>query len=615
MSILNNRANGMQRHQRVNKRAEHIFQKVITLKKALKISLMLKSKLSLFICVLGFAFAFLPALISIILEKFSNTILSLSQSRHMLYEAMGLLMVLILLYLLQLSYEFMNAYILAKDKLATTGYIKEQIIKCICRVKYSDIENNKDFKERMAFAESYAGGRVAESIQSVVQVIQWCITFGSLLVILMRVNVWIVVILSITCIPAVILSAFQKDEEYRMNVKWMKEGVWVIHEFFMCCGPESMNEVRHLGIFEFLKGKWKEYSEDYKKKKKELTRKHVMYNSLADILRNIVYIGILLVTAKKIYVNPAIGIGVFLLVLNSAAQFQNAVTKILVLAIQIYNDIFFMEDFFSLENLYQNTDENDEKEEVEKYNISFRNVSFRYPGESCDMIKNLSVEIKDGEKVAIVGENGSGKTTFINLLCGLYSPQKGDILIGKARVNGEINRIRKVVSVVFQNFGKYEESIRKNITVSQQREKTEDGYLYYLLKEVGLLNVVNAFEKKLDEPIGVLSKNGKNLSGGQWQKLALARALNKNNAHIMILDEPTAAMDPIAETELYRKFSAITNNKTTILISHRLGITQLVDKILVFKDGVIVENGTHKELMEKGGIYCKMYTEQSKYYA
>ncbi len=603
----------MQKHRKAKKNI--FFDKVSTLKKALKISLMLKGKFSICICVLGFAFAFLPALISIILEKFSNKVFLLSSNETVIRQVIGLLVTLILLYLLQLGYEFVNAYTLAKDKLATTRYIKEEIIKCICKVEYSDIENNKDFKERVAFAESYAGGRVAESIQSLVQVIQWFVTFVSLFIVLMNIDIWIILILGITCIPAVILSALQKDEEYRMNVKWMKEGVWVIHEFFMCCGPDSLNEVRHLGIFDFLKKKWKTYSEDYKRKKKDLTSKHVIYNSVADILRNIVYIGILLVTARKIYANPPIGIGVFLLVLNSAAQFQNAVTKILIFVIQIYNDIFFMEDFFSLQKLYQSEDIQVKTKSIEEYNITFKNVSFRYPGENYDVIKNLSVEIKEGEKVAIVGENGSGKTTFINLLCGLYLPQKGNIFIGKTPVKGNnINRIREIISVVFQNFGKYEESIRKNITVSQSRKKTEDDFLYSLLKEVGLYELVNGFENKLDEPIGVFSKTGKNLSGGQWQKLALARALNKNNAHIMILDEPTAAMDPIAETELYRKFSTITQNKTTILISHRLGITQLVDRILVFKDGMIVENGSHEKLMSIKGIYYNMYNEQSKYY-
>lgn len=584
------------------------------LERALKVSFHTKSRLSRAICVLGFGMAFFPALISLELEQFSNSVQELAEGSGTVKSSLALLGLLIGLYILQLGYEFLRAYALAKDKLATTRYIKEKIIQCTCRVPYSYVENDSRFREQIAFAESYAGGRVAESMQAVVSVLQYAITFASTVWILCRVHVLIVVILLITCIPAVILAAVQKDETYRASTKWMTEGVWVIHQFFMCCGTESLNEVRHLGIFLFLKERWKKYSQEYLEKKNALTRKHVLYNSAADILRNVVYIGVLLLAAHEIFQNPGMGVGVFMLVLNSSSQFQKVTAQIFTGIVQIYSDIYFMKDFFDLENLYHVPPVQEEKK-MNGYDIDFSGITFTYPGKEVPALRDISLRIREGEKIAIVGENGSGKTTFVNLLCGLYAPQQGQVSIGGRNVNGKLDLVRNLVAVVFQDFGKYEESIRRNITVSDRSREKDDGFLYGLLKLVGLEEQVREFPDGLDEVMGVLSENGKNLSGGQWQKLALARALNRSEAKIMILDEPTAAMDAEAETELYRNFTDVTGDRTTLLISHRLGVTKLVDRILVFKDGCVIENGSHQELMEQKGEYARMYQAQAEWYA
>lgn len=375
-----------------------------------------------------------------------------------------------------------------------------------------------------------------------------------------------------------------------------------------------MNEVRHLGIFSFLKDRWKNFSGEYLDKKNALTKKHVIYNSIADILRNVVYIAVLLLVAKEIFAHPSLGVGTFILVLNTSGQLQRVTTQIFSVLLQIYTDIYFMDDFFSLEKLYEG-DKEAEKITFDSYDICFSHINFRYPNQKADALKDVSVTIKDGEKIAIVGENGSGKTTFVNLLCGLYEPQKGKISIGGKNITGRLEVVRTLISVIFQDFGKYEETIRRNITVSDRSNEQKDEFLYSLLKMVGLDSFVKALPEQLDEGIGVLSEHGKNLSGGQWQKLVLARALNKQDARIMILDEPTAAMDPVAEADLYRNFAEVTGNKTTLLISHRLGVTRLADRILVFKNGEIVENGSHQELLEKNGEYAKMYRAQAQWYA
>lgn len=512
--------------------------------------------------------------------------------------------------------------------------MEEALMEKIQRIPYKVLKQRKTQEEYIAVinragsltdltsALCVLSGRILTAVSLLLVVIRqsvwsfWIvlITFASTVWILCRVHVLIVVILLITCIPAVILAAVQKDETYRASTKWMTEGVWVIHQFFMCCGTESLNEVRHLGIFLFLKERWKKYSQEYLEKKNALTRKHVLYNSAADILRNVVYIGVLLLAAHEIFQNPGMGVGVFMLVLNSSSQFQKVTAQIFTGIVQIYSDIYFMKDFFDLEKLYHVPPVQKEKK-MNGYDIDFSGITFTYPGKEVPALRDISLKIREGEKIAIVGENGSGKTTFVNLLCGLYAPQQGQVSIGGRNVNGKLDLVRNLVAVVFQDFGKYEESIRRNITVSDRSREKDDGFLYGLLKLVGLEEQVREFPDGLDEVMGVLSENGKNLSGGQWQKLALARALNRSEAKIMILDEPTAAMDAEAETELYRNFTDVTGDRTTLLISHRLGVTKLVDRILVFKDGCVIENGSHQELMEQKGEYARMYQAQAEWYA
>ena len=230
------------------------------------------------------------------------------------------------------------------------------------------------------------------------------------------------------------------------------------------------------------------------------------------------------------------------------------------------------------------------------------------------MLKQINVTIHPGEKIAIVGENGSGKSTFVNLLCGMFSPRQGAVYVGGETVDSRLSSVRDTVSVVFQDFGHYETTIRENISLSDQSRQASDAEILQTAKQVNALDVINQQPKGLDEPLGVYSANSRTLSGGQWQKLALLRAAYRDRAKIMILDEPTAALDPLAETELYRDFAAITGDRTTILISHRLGITSVVDRILVFCDGEIIEDGSHQKLMEQDGHYAALYRAQAQWY-
>lgn len=244
----------------------------------------------------------------------------------------------------------------------------------------------------------------------------------------------------------------------------------------------------------------------------------------------------------------------------------------------------------------------------------FENVSFCYKDQTKFALENVNLTIKSGKKLAIVGINGAGKTTLIKLLCGLYAPTSGRILFqGKDIREYDKQQYFSLFAPVFQNVETYSFSLAENISM-QEFKDTDLQKAEECIERAGLSEKVNALPKGiLTELTKILSGEGVELSGGEKQKLALARALYKN-APVIILDEPTAAMDPIAEYQLYSRFSELVEDRTSIYISHRLSSTRFCDAIAMFDGGRLVEYGTHEELMRKNGEYAKLFNVQAQYY-
>lgn len=248
------------------------------------------------------------------------------------------------------------------------------------------------------------------------------------------------------------------------------------------------------------------------------------------------------------------------------------------------------------------------------FSIEFKNVSYRYANSETDTIHNLSFKIEKGEKIALVGLNGAGKTTLIKLMCGLYTPDSGSVLIdGKSVSQYNIDEYYSMFSVVFQDIYALPVSIARNVSATTD-ENTDEKRVIEALKLSGL------YEKVESLPNGIQTRLVKSvyddaidLSGGEMQKLMLARALYKNGK-ALILDEPTAALDPIAESRIYEEYSRMSQEHTSVFISHRLASTRFCDRIFFLEKGNIVETGTHSQLMELGGKYCEMYEMQSHYY-
>lgn len=244
--------------------------------------------------------------------------------------------------------------------------------------------------------------------------------------------------------------------------------------------------------------------------------------------------------------------------------------------------------------------------------IEFCNVSYKYPSSQTPTLKNINIKFGGNENVAIVGENGAGKTTLIKLLCGLYSPTDGKILMNDTDTVGIAkNSYFDLFSVIFQDYRFLPMTIQQNITASSEYDR---GKLYAAFEQAGILEKINSLPQKENSLMDrEVYKDAVDFSGGEKQKLLLSKAVYKD-APILVLDEPTAALDPIAENELYLKYNELTKDKLSFFISHRLSSTRFCDRILFLSDGKIAEEGTHEELMAKKGKYYKMYQIQSYYY-
>ena len=341
--------------------------------------------------------------------------------------------------------------------------------------------------------------------------------------------------------------------------------------------------------------------------------------TISHISQAILNIVIYLYLGYRVLVNKNLSIAEFSVFLAAVVNFNGSIQRIFTSHLQINNNGQYLKDYFEFMKINNIEEDESVKQDliVRKHNIiEFKNVSYRYPNQENYAIKNLSLKFNTGEKLSIVGENGSGKTTLVMLLMRMIDPTEGEILFNGINIkNLKIDEYRKLFSTVFQDFKLFAFTIKENVSaLSSERREDIDKKVNKALYSIGLGEKINSLPKGIYTYIEqIYDKEGILLSGGESQRIAIARALYKDSP-IFILDEPTAALDPRVEYEIYSKFEEFTQNKTILYITHRLASTKFCNKIVVLKKGEVIELGTHNELMKMNGYYSELFNMQAQYY-
>lgn len=380
-------------------------------------------------------------------------------------------------------------------------------------------------------------------------------------------------------------------------------------------GFDWAKEVRINKAAEWLHEKHKNVTEEYlnvymKQQKKHLLLKIISsLSAFVETFTTYIYCALMAITGS-------ITIGSFSVYIGAIANFSSSLNAVVQSFIHNSYVMKRIEEYYDYREritpFHEKTDPVTSPALDTIPSIEFVNVSFRYPNTDFDVLKNISLKIEAGKRLAIVGYNGAGKTTLIKLLCRLYEPTEGEILYnGKNIRDIRYTDYMDILSVVLQDFKLFAFPVWENVVLNRQMDKE---YLAYCIEKCGLQNKMNTLPKGMETSVGrEFDEEGIEFSGGEGQKLASARALYKRGK-ISIMDEPTSALDPLAEYELYNRFDQIIMNNTALYVSHRLASAKFCDRVAVFAGGEIIEEGTHDELMQQNGVYCEMFNKQAEYY-
>nr|WP_230966034.1 ABC transporter ATP-binding protein [Nostoc sp. NZL] len=474
---------------------------------------------------------------------------------------------------------------------------------------------DSEFYDKLTNARREASVRPLSLVNRTFGLVQNALSLFTYGILLVNFSVWAVVVLILAAIPVFIAETKFAGEGFRL-FSWRAAETRQQHYLENLLAREDfVTEVKLYQLGEMLLGRYRNLFDQLYGEDRDLTLRRGLWGYLFSLVSTgafyLAYAWIVLET-----VLGRISLGDMTMYLTVFRQGQSTFSNALTSIGGMYEDNLY------LSNLYDFLEE-----EVPKSwgkatiglnpqdGIRFENVSFTYPGSSKPALTNISLHLKPREKLAIVGENGSGKTTLIKLLTRLYTPDSGRIFLdGLDLQEWDVDVLRRRIGVIFQNFVRYQFTVGENIGVGDV-EHLENKTRWQTAAEKGMAqSFIDQLPQSFQTQLGRWFKGGQELSGGQWQKIALSRAFMRSQADILVLDEPTSAIDAQAEFEIFNHFRAITQNQMVLLISHRFSTVRMADKIVVIENGEVIEQGTHEELLQLGGRYAKLFLLQAAGY-
>ncbi len=503
----------------------------------------------------------------------------------------------------------------------STSALHQDKISNMIDVKLMSQSNRLDisyFDSPECYDEAYNAridsGALSVMTWSIISMLGSFLSFIIALVVMLKCNVIFTIVLIALSIPSVIVERNYSQKMYN----WSRECAPIFRKMGYLSSIATdrgfAKDIRIFGIYDYIREKHQNLWAAWYTEKKEWTLKKLLIVTLISILPEIGILGILIYVCYQIW-QGSMSIGDFTFVSGMTFQLIGAVWTMIYGLVQIYENnlkITNYSKFLSREALVKN---DGTLEPSEHPQIEFKDVSFRYPSTDNYVLKNVSFNIKPGEKIAFVGENGSGKTTIVKLLLRLYDVTEGAIMIDGVNIKDmELNKLRRMYSVMFQDYNQYAFSVDENIRLSDindtdYEQKLKESKEYFEIDKLCKKHNITGdtyLTRQFEE-------NGVELSGGEWQKIALARAYFKRGS-MLILDEPNAALDPAAEDRVFKSITSLYAENSAILISHRLSNVIMADRIFYIENGTITESGSHDELLKSKGGYARLFNLQAEKY-
>lgn len=513
--------------------------------------------------------------------------------------------------------DLFNRLIGVTDTLIGNLYSNDSSIELIQKTARVDLEylEDSEFYDKLERARRQTVGRVNLMSNSLAQA-QDLITIVSLVSALIYFYPILIVLLFISIIPTFLNELKFSNSNYKLTSRMAPERRQLDYMRVIGASDVTAKEVKLFGLADFISNAFSTTADKYYQSIKKLTIKRSIWGGLFNIIGVIAYYGAYVFIILKA-VASIVTIGELTFLAGSFNRLRTQLQTMFTRFSNITESAMYLHDYFDFIDMEFNESSAFEllpTPTTIEDGIVFENVTFSYPNAHLPVFNDLSFKLFKGEKLALVGENGSGKTTLIKLLLRLYEPTSGRILLDGVDVRHyNKEEYQKLFGAIFQDFVKYYLTTRVNIAVGNI-EKVNDDQRITKSAELSLADeVVKDLLKGYDQELGRRFKNGAELSGGQWQKIALARAY-MSEAPVIILDEPTSALDARAEYEVFQRFIGLTKGRTSIIISHRFSTVRMADRILVLKNGEVLELGTHEELMAKGKLYAELFELQAEGY-
>lgn len=531
-------------------------------------------------------------------------------NQHFLWLMVGLELVL------SVASDVMNRGITLLDSLLGDLFANRTSVDLIRHAARLDLYQfeSPEFYDKLERARRQTSGRTILMSQVLSQM-QDFITVLFLGAGLVAFNPWLILILIIAVIPSFLGETHFNQRTYSLTRSWTPERRELDYLRYIGASDETAKEVKIFNLADFLARRFEHLADRYFRANQHIAVRRAFWGSFLSAIGTLSYYGAYVFIIIQT-VGGTITVGTLTFLAGSFQRLRSLLEAIMGRFSRIAEGALYLQDLFDFFEIRPTITGNGQRPFPSplKEGFTFEKVSFRYPGSDRWAIRNLSFSLRAGEKLALVGENGAGKTTLVKLLARLYEPTEGRILIDGVDIREyNLNDLRNNIGIIFQDYIRFQMKASENIAIGHieavEELKAIEGAAQKSLADA----VIEELPEKYQQVLGKRFADGVDLSGGQWQKIALARAYMRD-AQLLILDEPTAALDARAEHEVFQRFSELIAGKTAVLISHRFSTVRMADRILFLENGSLLELGSHEELLEKEGKYAELFHLQAQGY-